>query len=357
MSKLHLAILKNDNLDTDEVCWEDACHERRDQVAFDVVDITSSTWLDHFQSSNYDGLLALPPNLSMPLKNLYDERVSILKVIKGLPVYPSLEEIIIYENKKYLSYWLEATGVPHPKTHVFYFIQEALIYIENCHFPVVGKKNIGASGRGVRILNSKEEARQYIKQTFSKKGAPKKVGPDWTKKGFLMRVVKKLLHPAELKEKLRKYSVENKDRQKDFIVLQEYVPHSFEWRCVRIGDSYFAHKKLIKSGKASGSLLKQYGAPPLSLLDFVKEITDLRGFWSQAVDVFEVEKDKYLVNEMQCIFGQSDPYQMLIDDVPGRYVNQGGNWIFEAGDFNKHESFLLRLDHFISILKNGNGKS
>src|SRR5690606_33952040 len=114
-------------------------------------------------------------------------------------------------------------------------------------------------------------------------------------------------------------------------------PHTFEWRCVRIGDSFFAHKKIRKDDKASGSLLKAYEQPPFDLLDFIKEITDRRNFRSQAVDLFTDENGRYLVNEMQCIFGQSDPYQMLINDQPGRYVFRNEEWHFEPGDFNRYE--------------------
>ena len=39
-------------------------------------------------------------------------------------------------------------------------------------------------------------------------------------------------------------------------------------------------------------------------------------FRSIALDVFEPSKGKYLINEAQCIFGQSDPYQMLVDENP-----------------------------------------
>jgi hypothetical protein len=103
--------------------------------------------------------------------------------------------------------------------------------------------------------------------------------------------------------------------------------------------------------KASGSLLKGYEDPPHDLLDFVKKITDMRNFVSQAVDIFVSEKGEYLVNEMQCIFGQSDPHQMIINGQPGRYLFQNDQWIFEPGDFNRIESFQLRLENFIEILK------
>ena len=41
---------------------------------------------------------------------------------------------------------------------------------------------------------------------------------------------------------------------------------------------------------------------------------------------------QYLINEIQCIFGQSDPYQMIIDGNPGRYL------------FKKEEFFEIFVD-------------
>jgi hypothetical protein len=83
----------------------------------------------------------------------------------------------------------------------------------------------------------------------------------------------------------------------------------------------------------------------MELFNFVKEITDKHCLFSQAVDIFE-SSNGYLVNEMQCIFGQSDPYQMLIDGKPGRYVFNN-EWCFEEGDFNTNESFDLRVQYLI----------
>ena len=58
------------------------------------------------------------------------------------------------------------------------------------------------------------------------------------------------------------------------------------------------------------------------------------------------------MNEMQCIFGQSDGYQMKVDEKIGRYRWQDNNWIFEEGDFAKNACYSLRLDFVISQLEN-----
>lgn len=349
MKKLHFAILQNEIYDN-HLLWEQACQEREEAVSYTTIDLTRSDWLDVFSQGTFDGLLAIPPAQSSAFKTLYDERVRVLHTVFDIPVYPSMEEIEIYENKKYFSYWAKARQIPHPATEVFYFEKEAIESLEHTSFPVVAKTSIGASGRGVRILKTKEDAQDYIRSTFSGEGANRSVGPKWRKKGFVGRVIKKLLNPTAFKAKLQQYKNARNDVQKDFVIFQEYIPHDYEWRCVRIGDSFFAHKKLMDGEKASGSLLKGYENPPLELMDFVKEVTDAYGFYSQAVDVFEPHSGQYLINEMQCIFGQSDPYQMKVDGIIGRYVYHSDQWVFEAGDFNGLESYLLRMDHFIELL-------
>ena len=66
--------------------------------------------------------------------------------------------------------------------------------------------------------------------------------------------------------------------------------------------------------------------------------------------MFESERG-YLVNEMQCIFGQSDSFQMLNDNKPGRFRNFDGRWVFEEGNYNSNESYNLRVEWILDNLK------
>jgi hypothetical protein len=86
------------------------------------------------------------------------------------------------------------------------------------------------------------------------------------------------------------------------------------------------------------------------LLDFIREITERTGITSVAIDLFD-HKGRYLVNEIQCFFGQSDPYQMLVNSVPGRYRFTDGIWKFEAGDFASNACYDLRLEHALKMVR------
>lgn len=346
--KYKLAILTNERPD-DHYLWVAACEERKDALEYTVIDLTSSDWLEKIQSKKFDYLLTKSSCQTNLFKQLYDERLSILVNELKFHAFPTLEEVLIYENKRYFSFWLDAHDIPHPDTRIFYSKKEAVKFISTCKFPVVGKMNIGASGHGVEILHDKTAAEKYINEIFTK-GKTSKTGPNISKGDLLKRIVNKLKNPSYIVNRFKIYSAIASDIQKGYVILQEFIPHDFEWRVVRIGDSFFAHKKLLKKDKASGSLLKGYVNPPMELLDFVKEITDRFGFYSQAVDIFEPVEKNYLVNEMQCIFGQSDPYQMLVNEKPGRYINKGGRWVFEEGMFNQNESYNLRLEHVLEQL-------
>ncbi len=346
MKKIRATILRNE-LEDDHNLWVKACEKYRNNIDYRVVNLTSNNWLEEIQKLSCDILLAKPGGLTTPYKQLYDERIYILAFILGYKIFPSPLEIFIYENKRFLSYWLKANNIPHPATDVFCDRKEALKYSEECKFPFVAKTNIGASGSGVQIIRDEHEARQYIKDTFTGKGSPQRTGPNLEKGGILKRGFHYFLHPSDIKKKLDIYLAKTENLQKGFVIFQEYIPHDFEWRTVRIGDSFFAHKKLKVAEKTSGSLLKNYDNPPRGLLDFVKEITDRHEFYSQAIDIFESERG-YLVNEMQCIFGQSDPYQMLVDGNPGRFIYNRSKWVFEEGDFARNGCYDLRIEFVLN---------
>lgn len=346
MKKIKAIILRNE-LEDDHILWIKACEDYHDQVEYRVVNLTSNNWLEEIHKDPFDFLLAKPGGLTAHFKQLYDERIYILGVVLAYKIFPSPQEIFIYENKRFLASWLKANNIPHPKTDVFYSYGDALEYIRSAAFPFVAKTNIGASGSGVIIIKSITEAKDYIDETFKGKGAPQRTGPNREKGDFFKRGVHYIIHPSDIVKKISIYKTKAANRQKDFVIFQEFIPHDFEWRVVRIGESFFAHKKIKKGEKSSGSLLKNYDNAPLDLFDFVKEITDKREFYSQAIDIFESERG-YLVNEMQCIFGQSDPYQMLVDGIQGRYRFLNDKWVFEEGEFAYNACYNLRLEFVLN---------
>lgn len=328
--------------------WINAIDESDYKINYDLIDLKAHDWIEK-AIKDYDTFLISSPFLSFRLKNLFDERIYVLNNIIKKNIYPSLNSFFIYENKRLLNYFLRALNIPHPATYIFYDQKEAQNEIKNFKYPVVGKTIIGASGSGVTILKDFEQTKQYVTKCFTK-GISYGSGPNFSYTNIFNRIKRGITTKKFLRKKISNYSSIYNERHHGFVYIQEYIPHTFEWRCVRIDNSYFAHKKIVKGQKASGTLLKEYCDPPIALLDFVKDVSTKLEIDSAAFDIFEQRDGYYLINEVQTLFGQSDTYQMKVNGVIGRYILKDNEWIFEEGDFCRNSCYNLRLKHAIRIL-------
>ncbi|GAB1350638.1 hypothetical protein MASR1M107_28530 [Ignavibacteriales bacterium] len=342
---MRLVILKNED-DDSHLNWMSACISLG--FEYTLLELTSSDWLNNLVALDPGLCLAVPPGRQNLLKQMYDEKVSIIEKYMGIPVFPTYSEISLHENKRLLSYFLEANGIPSPATKVFYNQKETVSLSQFLQFPLVAKTNIGASGSGVEIIRDSKQLEKYL-QTAFKDGIARKTGPNLVMGDFTRRFEKLLREPGRLMRRLKVYKTVRSERQKGFVIFQAYIPHAFEWRIVRIGESYFGHKKLKQGDKASGTKGVEYCPVPEKLLSHVKGICERFKFRSMAVDLFEDGKGGYLVNEMQCIFGHVQTHICELNGKPGRYLFKEGEWIFEEGLFNSNISFDLRLKDALSF--------
>lgn len=313
--------------------YERSCRELG--IDHELVDIIAPDWIRRIENSGCDGFLCRPPSRVQERKTMFDERLTVLNRFMGKEIYPSLDELLIYENKRMASYWLSLHGFSHPDTFVFYRKKDLKAFLDtNCDYPLVYKSNIGAKATGISILRSRREVERLGRRIFGIFKTPALTrGYTPVKSGSIIRVNASGL------------------RERHGMLLQKHESIKWEWRMVRIGDSYFGHRKLLDSrGLASGAKLKGWGAPPHALLELTRDICARGDFRSMAVDVFETVDGRYLVNELQSIFGQSTDHLSIVDGVPGRYVEHDGDFSFQPGDFNRHNSFLLRVKHFAELL-------
>ena len=234
-----------------------------------------------------------------------------------------------------MHYWLKTNQFPHAETHIFYRKKDFYKFIDEYNdFPLIYKSNIGAQSTGVKLLKSKWIAKRVGRKIFGIFGSSSLT------KGYTPATSGKFI-PVEAVGA----------RERHVLMVQKFEKIKWEWRIVKIDNSYFGHRKLLKGNFASGTHLKAWGAPPKELLFMVKSICETGNFNSMAVDIFETEDGRFLVNELQSIFGQPKKNLMYIDDVPGRFIFENDDFVFEEGEFNDHHSFKLRVKHFCEILE------
>ena len=300
--------------------WIGACRDLG--ISYQLIDLEKADWIEQINHANCDIFLVWPEVSSTELKTMFDERLSIMVEQMHKHIYPSLLESSLYENKRLQHYWMQVNHVPCPKTWVFYNPEETFDFIEKCTFPIVFKSNLGASSSGVFILENKRTANKMIDRTF--------------KDGI----------------RLKGHNIHN--RQKGNLYCQEYLPEVKEWRMVRIGNSFFGHGKERVGHFHSGSHKVNWDLPPIGAFNLLRQVTDIGGFTSMDMDLFETADGRFLVNELQTVFGTSIAgEQMKIEGQPGRYLYDDGAWKFEPGSFCSNHMCNLRIDYLHNnVLRN-----
>lgn len=313
--------------------YEEACNHLG--VDYQVIDFLSPDWIKLINESECDGFLCHPPDNIQEQKSIYDERLYFLNKIMGKPVYPSYESLYVYENKRNMAYWLETNGFPYPETWIFSRKKDAIEFLNNAEYPLVFKTNIGAGSSGVDIVNSRSKALRLTHRIFGR------------------------FHPAvtfgrvRFSRKFHGIPLPLFGRiQKHYLIAQKFYKIKWEWRIIKIGSTYAGHQRLLKGQFASGSGKARRVKPPQELLIMVRDLCDKGNFDSMAADIFETLDGKFLVNELQAIFGSYKASQMTVDGKIGRYVYNDGEFNFEEGEFHQYGSKLLRVERFIELLSN-----
>ena len=301
--------------------WIGACRDL--DVSYRLIELAKADWLEKIAISDCDIYLVWPDVSSVEQKTMFDERLNIMVHQMNKQIYPSFLETWLYENKRLQHYWMKANQLPVPQTWIFYNLEEAIDFSRSCSYPIVFKCNLGASSSGVFMLESKRRANKMIKRAF--------------KSGI----------------RLKRGNIYN--RQQRNVYFQEYLSDVKEWRMVRIGDSYFGHGKERVGKFHSGSHKVSWDLPPKIAFDLLKKITDIGGFTSMNVDLFETEDGNLFINELQTVFGTSiAKEQMKINGEPGRYVYEDDIWQFEPGSFCANHICNLRLEYLLRMLKDKN---
>lgn len=328
MKKIKLGIICYPTLEVDKMIA--ACNEAN--IDYKLIDFFSPYWLDEC-SADIDGYLVRPPCVYQEHKSIFDERVFYLANILKKETYPSFTELYTYENKRNMSLFLKGYDVPHAKTFVFLDKKNLVKCSEELKFPVVLKSNIGAGATAVRILKNKRQLFSYANSIFGR------ISPEFTL-GWIPFVKYKGVPIPRIGR-----------ANKNYMIIQEFLDIKWEWRMIRIGNSYFGHQKLIgEDGFASGSELVGWETPTNELLRLLHDTTEKMNMRCMVLDIFETVDGKYYVNEMQSIIGAYRPYQMKVNGKPGRFIIKDDGFIFEEGIHCKNSCWSPRVEDFKSIL-------
>ena len=177
----------------------------------------------------------------------------------GKHVFPNFNTAWHFDDKVGQKYLLEAINAPIVLSYVFYSKKEALQWAESASFPKVFKLRGGAGSANVKLVETKQKARQLINKAFKNGFA------QYDRFGNMRERWRKYQHGKTslfdvLKGCARIFYTTDYARmagnEKGYVYFQDFIPdNNFDIRIVVIEDRAFGIKRMVRENdfRASGS--------------------------------------------------------------------------------------------------------
>jgi glutathione synthase/RimK-type ligase-like ATP-grasp enzyme len=251
----------------------------------------------------------------------------------GLVVYPDQNTCWHYDDKIAQAHLLSATGIPTPKTWIWFDREAALNWAVDAPYPLVIKLWAGAGGTNVRLISSFEKARLWIDKLFYN-GVASLADEKITLQRRLVEARNLLLRGE--RSIVREW-------HRDYVLFQEFLSgNAFDTRVTVIGKRAFGFRRFNREGdfRASGSGIIDWN-PAEVAADFIRlafEVADRLKTQSCAIDGLWRDGEA-MVAEISYTYAS-----WAVERCPG-YWDPEMNW--HEGILSPEEAqvqdFLLRL--------------
>lgn len=192
--------------------------------------------------------------------------LAILRVIEEqlrLPVFPDMATCWHFDDKIAQAYLLEALGIPHPRTWVFWRPADALEWCGRATYPAVVKLPVGAGSTNVRLIRDAGAARAHVRECFSGSGCvvrpPLPAGGAARAWARWKRAAKRAWQAGPYVWANRFPDLPDQTHwmpQKNHVLFQEFLAgNEHDTRVTVVGDRAFAYRRFNRPGdfRASGS--------------------------------------------------------------------------------------------------------
>ena len=208
----------------------------------------------------------------------------------GLVVYPDQKTCWHYDDKIAQHYLFEATGIPQPRTWVWF--DESLVteWAAAASYPIVLKLWGGAGSTNVRLVPNADEARRWIRRLFGPgvfdlaEGSQTVWQRERTAAGTAARGLLRGVAPSDA---LRVRSFW--EPHKNYVLFQEFLPgNAFDTRVTVIGHRAFAYRRFNRPddfrASGSGNFDVNPGEIDPATVELAFRVADLLGTQSIAID-------------------------------------------------------------------------
>lgn len=255
----------------------------------------------------------------------YARRLSftLAQTMPDLRVFPDWRSAWHFDDKIAQAMLLDAARLPMPRTHVFWRIEDAMMFIDGAEFPLVLKLASGYRSNNVRLLRTRGEARRWIHRLF-RNGVNDLSSP--------LRVWKRRL--------FRQASHEPAEQGR--VLLQEFVANNaFDTRVTVIGNRVFAFRRANRPNdfRASGSgvLLANPDEIDRDALRLAIHTARTLNMPSIAVDILRRDDEPVLI-EVSYYYESTGPRA-----CPGHWIERDGEIVEWVNGMMCAEDALLEM--------------
>ena len=177
----------------------------------------------------------------------------------GLKVFPDFRTAWHFDDKVAQKYLFEALDIPAVPAYVFVDRAEALAWVDQAEFPKVFKLRRGAGSAGVRLVNTRGEARRLVRRAFGR-GFPLYSPWESLKERIYKFRIGKFPATEIGKGLLRFFWLPQFSRvlgrERGYVYFQDFLPgNDCDIRVIVVGERAFGIRRKVRPGdfRASGS--------------------------------------------------------------------------------------------------------
>jgi glutathione synthase/RimK-type ligase-like ATP-grasp enzyme len=256
-------------------------------IPYGYYDIHGSGWLE--AATEYQVIVWRPMSSPWELQEAC-EKIYVLEHFLKKDVYPSLHEIMLYENKLMQFFTLTLAGLPVIRSLATYDYAEALRWIQQARYPFVSKIRTGSGSQGVTLVRTQRMARRIVEQVF--------------------RNGRATYWPFA--------------RQKNYVLFQEFMENKgYDIRVIVADDeNIFGYFRSVPRGdfRASGYGALTFAELPREAVELAVRARTALGLTNVSVDLLQSSRDgRFHIIEISQFIKIDSPSELLVKGVRGRY--------------------------------------
>lgn len=281
---------------------------KKNEISYEIFEHRTSDWLE--KAKRYD-LIIWSLDVGPWEHEEIKRKITIIENNLGIKSFPSLPEIMLYDNKLMEVELLQLYKLPVAETFISHSYKEIMETIPKLAYPLVSKMSNGSTSEEVFLVENPKTATKIAKSSFSRYG-------------------RKTHWPCY--------------RQKDYVYFQKFIEgEKYDLRIIVSANMITGYFRDCPEGdfRASGAHKTRKVDIPIEAIDIALKVFYEISNSSIAIDMIKSTKGEYKIIELSQFTWSRTPVRMAVNGYPGFYfLHKDGRLEFMQGFYWNEEEIL-----------------